>query len=467
MTDRKRAETAWSDLDDDEREAVARFASLLDDADAEPPRPTPSRRGVLGGIAGVLGGGALAYNMGNARAAESAEAGTIGTGSAPVDVNADDLFIVEAGSAHALQASADGLVVPQAPGLGVGDAVAPGSTTTPVQDAADAVAANGQGGAGRVRLPPGAISEGSTVVPDAGVDLIGVGVKRGAASGATVLNAPSGAAAIDFQSGTGGNNRLDGLVIHGDGAGSHDADAVSVSGGPVSNLSAGTVHVEGFHGPAFAARGSAGVFQADLGTWRVWDLDAGDRSGVFVFEDGGPAVSFDVLAAYPSDDASASDSTIIYNTSAALSIQALNIGGTAGKILETQFGARPPFALHNWNYEPAGQNGTPPYLFSVDGWNNHIGPGMVNTGSADYVFNVTTSARNSYLARPSINITLGQTVVKVSNDPNGTVVYQGPSSEVDNQSGSVLSNPIWCQGDGVYKYSTGTGYDGGTNDRKV
>jgi hypothetical protein len=62
-----------------------------------------------------------------------------------------------------IQAAFDGLVVPVAPGLGLADAVDPSTTTTPVQDAIDAIDATGwyldEWSPGAVLLPTGTIEE--------------------------------------------------------------------------------------------------------------------------------------------------------------------------------------------------------------------------------------------------------------------------------------------------------------------
>lgn len=75
-----------------------------------------------------------------------------------------------------IQASWDGLVVPVAPGLGMEDAVDPSSTSTPVQDAVDAIDATGSGAqAGTVLLPPESVDEGAPLTNHRKKSFIGWG----------------------------------------------------------------------------------------------------------------------------------------------------------------------------------------------------------------------------------------------------------------------------------------------------
>lgn len=118
----------------------------------------PNRRSFLAGLTGAAAAGAVGYNEGVSQAKAAASTsdgdGDVGTPSSPVDVFADGVDAVSVGADQLLGAWPTRIMALDA--TGVAASIDPANSTTPVQDAIDAI---GTGNGGRIVLPPTTFSD--------------------------------------------------------------------------------------------------------------------------------------------------------------------------------------------------------------------------------------------------------------------------------------------------------------------
>lgn len=354
-----------------------------------------------------------------------------------------------------LQATLDGLVVPVATGLGVKDAFDPDNTSTPVQDAIDAIADNGYAGAGTVLLPPGVVEEGDTITHKTGVSIIGMGVpKRGATTGGSIIHTQiNSIPAIEFLPGEStGKARLDGFCFKGQGDDAGATDAMDIRNA-VSNLSVGTLMFEGWYGRAIAVN-SGTWFQSTVEHLLAYETDAGDSDGLF---DLGSALMVDIrgITAYPTSTTTGSGTTILKTQNADIDIGYMNLGGSTRRVMITGGSNNQSHRVGHVNYEPSEWFTQPSRIFDVRGQGTYIGTVLVN-GSANAnvepqdIYWLGTDAAGYHIGQAELvnGATLGRARVAIVSDTARAGVYMGKTTNINNVSGvGTLTGPVTCLGD--------------------
>jgi len=259
---------------------------------------------------------------------------------------------------------------------------------------------------------------------------------------------------------------LDGFQLRGPGDNAAALDAIKLDGIDRSCIGYPRgIGISRYYGRGLYSTGA--VYETMFGRVQFNDVDAGDSAGVVDFQTMGPAVHFANITSYASATTSGKNSTILnLNHLGELTVDTLTIGGVAGVAVEGTTGL--PNKVGTVNYEPTSQpGGTPDYALklasgtSVDYIN-------VRSGSVSYVAEYT--ARSGSSTDLSVGATSGTVVnsyLNVSGDPGTIVEYNGQASEVDNTTGAALTYGAWCKGDLTKKRSTGTGYDGGSQDARI
>jgi len=148
------------------------------------------------------------------------------------------------------------------------------------------------------------------------------------------------------------------------------------------------------------------------------------------------------------------------NRSESARIGAVNIGGDPSKIAYMD-GSNVVLDWDVVNFEPSSAQ-SPNELIDYDfGASSMVNAPIVRIGgdaSPSNVHNPSSVGHHSIPLVPDLGDVSNVAIVFDSADRySESVLWEGPSSQVDNQSGSELSNPISCQADFVEKTSTGTG----------
>jgi hypothetical protein len=362
----------------------------------------------------------------------------------------------------AIQASLDGKVVPVASGLGVGDAVDPDSSARPVQDAIDMFTDAGGKARGRVLLPPETVQEEQAIqMPNGRVDILGHG---SAAGGSTIEVTGTGENGITFTSSTAAGV-WDGFDLRGRGPGSGTkATAVEFGDVTVRGLKVFDLGIRGWYGPAVHFGPNNSSFELQMYDLQLTDVDAGDDPAMFYVENSGPTNYIGNINASPSAATSGSNSTVFLLDSVAWDIDAMNVGGSAGTAfkMESNFFARLGFL----NYEATAQQSTPRSIVEDNaGGRMQVWNARQTSGAADYFYRI--SRGGGVYGRPGTGTLTNSAFGVVSDLDFKPAQYFGPASDVDNASGATLTNPVVCFDAVTKKVSTGTGYDGGTNDTRL
>lgn len=373
---------------------------------------------------------------------------------------------------HLAQFQLSDAVVPVSPSLGVDDAVGlPAST--PINDAAAKIAAAGE--------------EGTVVLPNRYVGHNGAPINLQGVAGlvnptGSPGNTPECVVQVSDETLSEGwlfeNDvswrRFGGFRLRGPGEG--------IASGPAIRFSPPTAMFNNHFLPLLIGGWGAEAILHDSGKFFqnhfehlvADDVDAGDKSAVFRFQKGGTMNTAEILGANPAPDRTGSNSTII-STGAPFNIHINHgfCGGSTGAIANFQDDDS-GLIIDSFQYEPINQQSTPFYLISSGG------PGLLRVhdmtfaggGSTKHVYQLGGGgASQKYLAAPQVkSLTITDTVVNISQDTaagHDRVHYQGLVSDVKNDSGALLSEPVICHGDITKKVSTGVGYDGGTNDAQL
>ncbi|WP_135820881.1 hypothetical protein [Halostella litorea] len=230
--------------------------------------------------------------------------------------------------------------------------------------------------------------------------------------------------------------------------------------------------VRNWDGAAWLERQGAANYDNEFTHLRFTNVDAGGAPGVIVSRDGGAPETWHFLSGKPVDDGSGSDSRFLRNDGTGgfgpENIDVINVGGTLAELVRADTGTQVSVSM--WNYEPVGKNSSSKVFRGSGQWD--IGPGRVNDKGASYsideVFSLDPAVGTEVRpAKIDANITINNSRCAIFNDSGNPWTWGGTAAQLDNLTGGVLSAPVFCEGDGVYKKSTFTGYDGGTDGRKV
>lgn len=314
-------------------------------------------------------------------------------------------------SDESLQAARDGYVVPVGPGVGVGDAIDPAATTTPIQDAADVLHVDN--GVGGKVVFSGHVVEEATYTKYNGVEVVGIG--RGNLSDET---APSGslgkyASVLEFADGVNpcvyfgaeanvGQVGFRNLCIKGPGDDASQTSVFQFDETGIPGLAIENVTVQGFYGQVTECLNSNGPFECSFRNIRVVDVDAGDSTALFHF-DSLMRANVENVAVYPTATTSGALSQVFQCDGSQVDIDGLNMGGSVGRIIAQGAQADGPVEMHSWNWEPNHSLASGLSLIMLQA-NSEIGVGKVNTTWFDgidysYVFTLR-DAENAHLRKP-------------------------------------------------------------------
>jgi hypothetical protein len=437
-------QTNSDETDLSEQRIVEIADAVLDELEERDESPSTSRRGLLkrmaaGGAMTAVGfGGTQKAVEGSTEPAEAQSAsGSVGTPDNPVDVYAES---VDTGKLGLI----DQLIYVKA---GSGDyltTVDPSSSSTPVQDALDYAANNG---GGIVELPAlttirdtGPVQLHDDVDIDANhatIEITGDGndglyINNSEALTTNYLQADlKGTLEITHANGENGNT---GIGLH------------LVSG--VSNSDWDNIRLTGWNGRALFEEPGAASFQWTINHLYASQTDAGNANGVYDWQGGGAPVQINYVSGYPSDSSSASDSTIIHSDAKSLNINVINVGGSAGRVVNAAPAGSHGLAVRQINWEPSTQNSTPNAVVYA------VGTNMVKVDQVVVYNNATTNhvygqfnGGDNYFGTVHVRGTVNTAILQNRNDTNGTTIFEGQSSDVAEDSGVTLSTPISCLGD--------------------
>lgn len=126
------------------------------------------------------------------------------------------------------------------------------------------------------------------------------------------------------------------------------------------------------------------------------------------------------------------------------------------------------------NWEPASGVTIPSVVEAESAGTLELGGARIQTGPVDQIVHLLTGGGFVGPALTHIGPvsngggTVNTNLIVISNHPSSqTNVFANPIAVVTNSVGSTLTNPVVCLGDVAKKASTGTGYDGGTNDTRL
>lgn len=356
-----------------------------------------------------------------------------------------------------IQAALDGHVSVVGAGLGMSDAIDPSSTTTPVQDAVDTLPTAG----GTVIIPPQGVSEDTTVSIGDNVSLIGFGPGNPSNPISEITFGDAGNDCIVLDNGTTSTVQqpsIDGIHISGPTNTGATGRGLSAPNG-VAHLYIGHI--------SFSTLGGAALNITSWDEMRIEHVHAESiepqHSGatqIFNFASGGTGGSVGLLSGYPKGDASDSAlSRCVYVGGGQVTFDSIDCGGVASKALVVAVGA-----MVNCNsivHEPNGltddlstaQNAVCA-VHKYGSGSCTIGHVRINSGSANitwdsgYIAGGATSS-NWEFGLIHENATIDGPHVNVQTDTDGSMpsIWHGFSSQVTNNSGATLTNPVVCLGD--------------------
>jgi len=285
----------------------------------------------------------------------------------------------------------------------------------------------------------------------------------GPAQGGSILNVSN---TIDI-----GSSRvyLDGFTLSGPGDNAAALDALDIGG-----LDRGCIgYPRGLGIRDYYGRGlfsSSAAFENTIGRIYFANVDAGDSAGVVDLQNFGPANHIVNITSYASSTTSGVNSTILnLNHTGELVVENLTIGGVAGVAVEGTAGL--PNQIGTVNYEPTSQpGGTPAYALKLASGTSVEYINLFSSDSTvDYVAEFTdrAGAPTAFGTVGNKTATINNSLVNVSGDPGAIVEFDGSVGDVDNTTGNALTWGVWCKGGLTKKRSTGTGYDGGTEDARI
>jgi hypothetical protein len=291
----------------------------------------------------------------------------------------------------------DGYVVALGPNISEPQAVDPADTATPIQDALDIV---DSAGGGDVRLPGGTIEETGPIRPYAETQIIGRGVDV-----TKVSITDQSADGIRFDRGTGTSRvLLDGFALNGPAGTQPTGVAIHHVDGDTQDLFVGRLLLWGWHNSVYRVDEGVGPFQCRHEQLTIYECDAGDQDGLFEFRSWyGPANWFGTIAAYPSANVSAKNTTVFFSRGGTQTVDYLTMGGSAGIAIDQTWDSLIEFGNVHW--EPTSNPTDPPAIVRLRGHGTALIDTVKHvTGTADYVYEL---AYDSYNARGPARKVLG------------------------------------------------------------
>jgi hypothetical protein len=338
------------------------------------------------------------------------------------------------------------------------DTVDPSGTSTPVQDAMDAVDADSTEGS--VWLPYGTVTEGAPLTPRTAVNLYGAGISS--VNGSTLAFTSSGSASDHGFAMTGGDQgdlaEYDGFLIKGPGDDTTTGNAIytEVNAG---NISWGRVHVLNWAAAAIKGTSGSGTTAWSFEKLLLSNIDAGNANAIIDLDSWGPALQMSQLYLTQATATSSSLDSILLrvNTGTDVSIQQLNLGGTIKKVVQ-QLDDEGNVHLGQINFEPKNlaETSSPDSLFELRG------PGLfacdqvrLNGGEATppryaFVYATTGGQNPAYKAIPRPNgdaAPASQEALLVNDGQDGYIRYGGPSTDTITIGPSSISPGVACLGD--------------------
>ena len=343
-------------------------------------------------------------------------------------VNTDEM-LNSIGDAR-IQTAFDGLVVPVAPGVGMDSAVDPTTTTTPVQDAVDAVNAATADGEGAVLLPPDTVQEDGTITGLGRINLIGWGEFT---SSIEFTDLSSDGILVAGKS-DGRGAYLDGLELDGSDKASRTSGSAIRFTGTAGRFNMGTVRFDHWGGDPVIWADTGAPFSSHWQNLRF--QTAGYSVRAIRLDEGGPNLSIGNM--YAGNDAGVPDIRQA-DGGAALRIGMLNLGGGSGGLFlrENEFGR---FYCGYINWEPSLSTS----LDTIVQCDNQI-PATFECiqmggteGDTDYMFSQGGGAPGNNIVGQLLSPkgTLNNNKIEIETEPSFESWYYGQASEIDNNAGS-------------------------------
>lgn len=328
------------------------------------------------------------------------------------------------------------------------------ATTTPVSDALSIISS--AGGGGEILLPTGVTqNDGAvTITPAHGpVTIRGRGGRDDSNDAGSTLHIPTSGTdgiVIDSSSGAVRGWQLLDFDLRGPGIGAAaQSTAIKFTGGSDINNWEIRGSISDWYGEAIHSTGPK-PYQFHVGPLFVYNVDAGDSSGVFAFNVG-PGSRFGQTTVYPRQTSSASTSNIwsVNGNSTSFVIEQADIGGSTNAVIFTNCSLE----MGPVNYEPNAVNGS---AYAVVGLNTdspcHVGPITINGAQVDpnpqnpiELAGADPSNKHIEMVKTVNGATIqrGPVVVQSDMTTKGSK-YEGPISGVFNNTGSSLTEPVYC-----------------------
>lgn len=365
------------------------------------------------------------------------------------------------------QFQVQGRVVPVSPSLGVGDSRSV-TESAPITDAIQDIKSQGEGGF--VVLPNGTITNSAVIDMEQGISVLNPAQAMGsldAREESCVVEIPDSTIdsgirfADDYSAGV-----LGGFRLLGPGVGTtsgpairFDMTAAGSTNDRLFNTTFLPMRIEDWGAQAMV-QDSGTIFQNHFTHMLAHDCDAGDKGAVFDFLEGEWNV-WDQVGANPRDTRTGSDSDIFKTGDGRHIIRYLYCGGNAHRLVR-QFSDDSGIHIGFAQYEPSQQNAGPQGVFTTAGKSSFRCDGVdLASGSPDNIHNVVEYAANNSLpankymgplVRLRSDASVGQVATIESdtaavNKETNPIIFEGASSNLSNNSGVTLSQPVVCLGD--------------------
>ncbi|GAA0307810.1 hypothetical protein [Halarchaeum salinum] len=347
----------------------------------------------------------------------------------------------------AFAALRDGHVVAMAAGIGSA-AFDPAASSTPVQDALDAVGAIG---GGSVYLPPTTVTEVGPIrpYPNTGVYGFGMGV-----SVLHIRTAETDGVRFDRAESV-QRVALDGFELRGPGVRKttgvaiHYVDATDDPADDPADVHVGRLYCRQWGNSVLRVEAGVGPFQCRYDFLRADDCDAGAAGALLDWRSGyGPANHFGTVIAYPNANASGAPTTILRQAGGELTIEDVSVGGTAGTLVEQTDGRLHAGRLH---WEPESQPSVPAALVRLAGPGvTHVGDVVVDAGRVPSVYELASGFANKHLVAPGTTRgTVTENVVRVTGPgaSDSRSWYYGSRADVSVASGVANGGRLRVLGD--------------------
>jgi len=313
--------------------------------------------------------------------------------------------------------------------------VDPDTTSTPIQDALDIVAA---AGGGEVRLPAGVVEETGPIRPYEETQILGLGVEI---SKVSITDRSADGILFDRESGV-SRVRLDGFALNGPAGNQPTGVAIHHTNRDTQDLFVGRLLCWGWNNSVYRVDEGVGPFQCRHEQITIYECDAGDQDGLFEFRSWyGPANWFGTIAAYPSATVSGQNTTVFFSRGGTQTVDYLTMGGSAGVAIEQTWDSVIEFGNVHW--EPTSNPTNPPAIVRLLGQGTAIVDSVKHvTGVADYVYELGYDSYNGRgpakkILGPYIELgaeaDIATDIVNLSYpaDASNPCLYQGSPDDVD------------------------------------